>query len=162
VDICPLAASTPEGAAAVGRDGTLILFRDVLRDRNPSTVRYDSVQGTAYRLLCARGNLFLLTSKGLYVITGLVDHFLDGSRNKPVTPVLVIPMEAVDANLGSNEWLWIVTSEGVLRFDVELLESIKPKDLTQGEIREQSPTRLTPIWHEQRVEQESRAVAPAA
>src|SRR5262249_10135577 len=78
VDLCPLGRdAAPEGAAALGRDGTLILFRDVLHDRHPGTLKYESIKGTAYRLLSARGYLFVLTSEALYVIAGLVDRFLN-------------------------------------------------------------------------------------
>jgi hypothetical protein len=159
VDLCPLGtAVAPEGAVALGRDGTLILFRDVLHDRHPGTVKYESVKGTAYRLLSVHGYLFLLTSEGLYVIANLIDRFLNGMAHNPVTPVLAVPIEAIDVGLGSDQWVWIVMPDGVLRFDVELLDQITPDDLARGELREQIPTALTPDWREQRVEQSSRPV----
>jgi hypothetical protein len=161
VDLCPLGTEAGAGAAAVGKDGTLILFRDVLRDSRPRTVKYESVKGVAYRLLSAHGYLFLLTSEGLYVIAGLVDHFMQGASDNPVTPVLAVPMEAVDLGLGSDQWVWIVMPEGVLRFDVRKLEQITPDDLARGELREQIPTALTPDWRERRVEQRSKLVATA-
>ena len=101
VDLCPLnAGENGTAAAAVARDGTLILFRDVLHDRQPATLRYPgAIKGTSYRLLSCRGHLFLLTSKAMYVITGLIDRFLDGTANNQLTPILEVPLEAVDANL---------------------------------------------------------------
>jgi hypothetical protein len=163
VDLCPLGRqAAPEGAAALGRDGTLILFRDVLRDRHPGTVKYESIKGTAYRLLSARGYLFLLTSEALYVIAGLIDRFLDVDAQNVPTPVLAIPMEAIDAGLGSDEWLWIVMPDGVLRFDIGLLEQITPNQMEHGELREQVPMILTPDWREKRVEHSSRLVPSAA
>ena len=162
VDICPLGTqAAPEGAAALGRDGTLILFRDVLHDRHPGTVKYESLKGTAYRLLSTRGYLFVLTSEGLYVIANLIDRFLNGVAHNPVTPVLTVPMEAIDAGLGNDQWVWIVMPDGVLRFDVELLAQITPDDLAGGELREQIPTALTPDWRERRVEHSSRPVVAA-
>jgi hypothetical protein len=162
VDVCPLGMqAAPEGAAALGRDGTLILFRDALRDSQPGTVRYETIRGTAYRLLCARGYLFLLTSEGLYVIAGLIDRFLSGGANNSVTPVLVVPMEAVDMNLIGDKWIWIVTPDGVLRFDIDTLERITPSNLAVGKLIKPSPISITPTWHRQTVEQSSRPVLTA-
>jgi hypothetical protein len=161
VDLCSLGRQTaPAAAAALGSDGTLILFRDVLRDRQPGTVRYQSVNGTAYRLLSARGYLFLLTSEALYVIAKLVDRFLNAAEDT-VTPVLVIPMEAVDAGLAGDRWLWIVMPDGVLRLDIELLDHISPAGLERGELTDQVPTIITPEWRQHQVEQTSRAFALA-
>ncbi len=159
VDLCSLGmAGALEGAAAVGRDGTIILFRDVLRDGQPKTIKYESIKGTVYRILSVRGYLFLLTSEGMYVIAGLIERFLRGAADNSVTPVLTLPMEAVDANLGSEHWVWIVMPDGVLRLDVELLAQITPTNLSQGEFRNLSPTAITPDWHRQKVEQHSRPV----
>src|SRR5262249_44656831 len=147
--------------------GTVILFRDVLHERKPSTVRYESVKGVAYRLLSAGGNLLLLTSEGLYVITALVDRFLNRAQVAPVTPILVIPMEAVDGNVVGDQWLLIVMADGVLRFDVGLLEEYKPmgmqaserRDLVLGEIRVEEPTAVEPAWEVGTVERRSEVLA---
>jgi hypothetical protein len=168
VDICPLVpGEASSAAAALGKDGTVILFRDVLHERKPSTVKYESVKGVAYRLLSAGGNLFLLTSEGLHVITALVDRFLNRSRVAPVTPVLVIPIEAVDANVVGDRWLLIVMSEGVLRVDVGLLEGYKPsgihagerRDLVIGEVRDEEPIAVEPAWEAGTVEHSSEVLA---
>src|SRR5262249_36964173 len=67
VDVCAVNADPGSPAiAALGRDGTLILVRDALHDNAPLSLKFDTVQGTAYRLLSAGGHLFLLTSRGLY------------------------------------------------------------------------------------------------
>jgi hypothetical protein len=168
VDICPLVpgeAST--AAAALGRDGTVILFRDALHERTPLTVKYPSVKGVAYRLLSAGGNLFLLTSEGLHVITALVDRFLNRAQPAPVTPVLVIPMQAVDANAVGDRWVLIVMADGVLRFDVGLLEEYKPggiqagerRELVIGEVREEEPTEVEAAWEVGTVEHRSEVLA---
>ena len=163
IDLCPLHVDKfPEAAAAVGRDGTIILFKDVLHDRHPGTIKYDSISGTAYRILIARGYLFLLTSEGLYVIAGLIDLFLNHTAENPVTPVLAVPMEAVDANLGSQQWLWIVMNEGALRFDVELLDHITPANLEHGELREMRATVIAPSWRSKQQEQKSTVVLAQA
>jgi len=122
VDVCSIRPGNP-ALAAVATDRTLILFRDAVRDRAPFTVRYACFKGTAYRVLCCRGHLFLLTSEALYVIADLVKLFLGGLKGKPITPVLEVPMQAIDANVCGDDWLIIVTPEGALRFDVDLLEA---------------------------------------
>jgi hypothetical protein len=162
VDLCPLAKAAPEAAAALGRDGTLILFRNILQDQRPGTVRYETIRGKAYRILSARGYLFVLTSEGLYVIAGLVDRFLQDAVDSQVTPVLSVPMEAVDAGLGSDQWVWIVMPDGVLRFDVEQFDRIAPENLALGELRRVIPAEINPAWRERRVEQISKSVLVAA
>lgn len=159
VDLCPLGmASAPEAAAALGRDGTVILFRDVLHESQPLTVEYEFIQGTAYRILSACGYLFLLTSEGMYVIAGLVERFLQGASDNAVTPVLPLPMEAVDAYLGSERWVWIVMPDGVLRLDVELLAQPAAVKRIHKEFTNLSPKLRTPDWHKQEVEQDSRPI----
>ena len=38
------------GCMALGKDGTIVFFRDVLQDRRPVTIRFDDIRGVAYRL----------------------------------------------------------------------------------------------------------------
>ena len=40
--------------AAAAKDGSLVLFNDILTERNPQTVKFKGVQGTVYRLLMPR------------------------------------------------------------------------------------------------------------
>jgi hypothetical protein len=122
VDLCSVKPCDP-AIAAVATDRTLILFRDAVRDRAPFTVRYACFKGVAYRLLCCRGYLFLLTSEALYVIADLVKLFLSGLKGEPITPVLEVPVEAIDANTCGDDWVIIVTPDGALRFDVGLLDA---------------------------------------
>jgi hypothetical protein len=155
VDICPLLLGERSASAvAVGIDGTIMLFRDVLRDQRPLTIRYGIIKGKAYRILSAGGNLFLLTSRGFYVITEVVEPFLDG-RNSVITPVLVLDLQAVDANLAGSQWVLIVMPDGVLRFDVDLLEENKPADLLPKESRDLVPITLEPAWSARTVEHSS-------
>src|SRR6266851_806083 len=100
VDICALEPGLDSlTAAAIGRDGTVILFRNVLEDKRPMTVKFDTITGTAYRLLCCLGDLYLLTSTGLFVLAMLGERFVNGELVPGITtPVLPIPMQATDAN----------------------------------------------------------------
>ncbi len=162
VDVCPLAGDSPGGVVAIGKDGTILLFRNVLTDRNPIAVRYPSLQGTPYRLLSTRGYLFLLTSAGLYVIADLINRSLNGNGQDKATPVLFVPMEAVDAYLGGNQWVLIVMPDGVLRFDVELLQRNKPADLAQGELKELHPALMNHPWRRQELPRHVRPVMAGA
>lgn len=160
VDVCPLVpGGMSTAAAALGADCTVILFRDALTDRKPLTLRYQAIKGNAYRVLSARGHLFILTSAGLYVLAGLVHRFSQEVIGDHVTPVLEVAMEAVDANLGPSQWVLIVIPDGVLRFDVELLETNTPQYLAHGEIQEFHTTSLTPDWSWREVEQGAMALS---
>jgi hypothetical protein len=163
VDVCSLGVEpSNNGIAAVGKDGTILLFQDVMTDRNPVAVRYPSLQGIPYRLLCTKGYLFLLTSMGLYVIAGLIDRSLIGIGHDAVTPVLFVPMEAVDAYLAGERWVLIVMPDGVLRFDVEFLERHKPAKLAQGELRDLRPTPMNPAWKRQELPRQLRPIMAGA
>jgi hypothetical protein len=149
VDVCPLGEglNTP-AAAALGKNSGLILFRDAFSDRNPVTFAFDDIRGTAYRVFCDHGNLFVLTSKALYVLARLAQRFLDGEdvAHQP-TPVRTLPLEAVDANLAGDHWLLVVLPDRVLRIDLEQLVSQSSNGQPvedKGEIR---PIPATPDWN---------------
>jgi len=119
VDVCALGGGSL-AVAAVGRDGTIVLSRNVLSDASPATVKLPYVQGIAYRLLHARGDLILLTSKALYALHGLAARFLAGEDvEHRVTAGKCWPVEAVDANLAGDRWLLIVLVDGVVRIDLD-------------------------------------------
>ncbi len=162
VDLCPLGMASAPKAAALGKDGTIVLFRDVLHESQPLTVTYDFVRGTAYRILSTRGYLFVLTSEGMYVIAGLVERFLQGAPDNAVTPVLPLPMEAVDAYLGGEQWVWIVMPDGVLRLDVALLAQPAAAKRMQDEFTNRSPEKITVDWQKREVDQYSRAILAGA
>jgi hypothetical protein len=141
VDISPIGGSEhPHAAVAVGRDGTLILFKDVFAEADPPMLRFDAIQGTAYRLLGCRGDLFLLTSDGVYVVAGLASRFMAGTSNGAKdTPILRLPMEAVDANLCGDRWLLVVRPNDVLRIDVGEIQKGAPSFKASGRIPEYMP-----------------------
>jgi hypothetical protein len=164
VDVCTVGGEPDAPAiAAVGVDGKLILVRDALHDKNPLTVKFDTVQGTAYRLLSAGGDLFLLTSRGLYGLMGLGERLMHGSPAEQfITPIFVVPMEAVDANLVAGRWLLVTMPDEVQKFDVEQLAGGIPEGLGESELKEVSPTTLRPNWEISDVSQRSRQLAPVA
>ena len=147
VDVCPIGPSSDSRAvAAVARNGALLLFRDVLNDRPPVNVKFETIKGTAYRVLSCRGHLFVLTSKGLYVLAHLADRFLAGQGEGTVTAaILVMPMEAVDANLCWDRWLLAVLPDVVRRYDVAQIHSPDPQSvISKGWTAEQRPQQFYP------------------
>ncbi|MFL5242525.1 MAG: hypothetical protein ACJ8FY_10490 [Gemmataceae bacterium] len=146
VDVCSIGSGAPAVCAA-GKDCTLVFFRDVLRERKPITVKFDRVQGTAYRLMSARGHLFLLTSSSMYMFPGLTNRFLEGQPiGRLPAQVRSLPIEAVDANMSHDRWLLIVTTKGVIRFDVNLLVDQAPISGPHEDSEEASPKAMAPDW----------------
>lgn len=142
VDVCFVGGEAGSPAiAAVGRDGSLILARDMLHDRNHITIKFATVQGTAYRLLSSGGDLFLLTSQGLYGLMGLGERLLLGKLAERLpTSVLAMPMEAVDANMIGGRWLLVVMPDEVRRFDVKQIAKETQDQPHDGVMQAELPT----------------------
>jgi hypothetical protein len=149
IDVCSLGSglSTP-AACGLGKDCILVFVRDVLGERKPVAIKLDAVQGTAYRLMSARGHLFILTSSSFYMFPELASHFLEGQPvERMPTQVREFRIEAVDANLIQDRWLLIVTTEGgVLRFDISELPAQASTCEGYEHGQEVSPTPITRDW----------------
>jgi hypothetical protein len=137
VDVCFVGGSADAPSiAAIGRDGTLVLSRDVLHDRNPIAMKFASLQGRAYRLFSTRGHLYVLTSSAVYGLMHLGSRLMQGlPAGRFTTSIRVIPVEAVDASLIGERWLSVVTPDEVLMYDLRILENMIPADSRDGEIR---------------------------
>jgi hypothetical protein len=134
IDICPLESGRKSLAVAVlGRDGSIVLFRDVLSDNKPITVKFKRVAGVAYRLLSHGGELYVLTSKAIYVLGKLVARFLAGElSSRVVTQILSVPIDAIDVNLALDRWLLAVLPDEVRRFDTVWIHENVPEDDSEG------------------------------
>ncbi len=130
VDVCALGENlAAPAAAAVSRDCTIIISKDLFSDDPPVTLKFPKrIEGAAYRLMSARGHLYLLTSKALYQITGIVTHFHAG-QNLARIPLSIRTMsvEAVDANLIADRWLLVVRPNDVMRIDLNLFAGSIPE-----------------------------------
>lgn len=148
VDVCSLGTgATPPAAAAVSKNGILVLLRDVLHERDPVTLRFEQIPGVVYRVLSAKGSLFLLTSAGLYVLVGLARCFLEGESVDTVpTRVRGKQLEAVDANLCGERWLLVVMTDSVLRFDIDRLIGEAAGVEQTDETPDLNPTSIKPDW----------------
>lgn len=164
VDICPLDPGADSLAVvALGRDGTLILSRDVLQDKRPLSMKFSSVKGTAYRVLICRGDIYILTSKGMYVLGKLASRFLAKELVRgTLTPVLPLAMEAVDVNLAANRWLLVVLANEVRKFDAELIHQSVPEQHGQGEFEEFQETTISPDWEQFDIEETTKQIAAVA
>jgi hypothetical protein len=165
VDVCALnPAADSLSVAALGRDGTLGLFRDVLVDKRPVTLKFGAVHGMAYRVLCCKGDIYVLTSKGIFVLGKLAERFLAGELSSgTITPVLPLPMDAVDACLAHDRWLLVVMADEVRKFDVELIHQSIPQILANGTAShtemQDSQKILTRDWKRHGLQQRSRQLA---
>jgi hypothetical protein len=153
VDIIDLCALSQEGdslaVAALGRDGSVILYQDILNDTKPKTFRFQTMKGVAYRILSHRGDVYVLTSCGLYVLGKLGNRFLSGEkRDEIVTPILPLPFTAVDMNLAWGRWLLIVVGNEVRKFDLDMIHDFVPQNIGHGEIKEfpTIPSEVEPEW----------------
>ncbi len=163
VDVCPIGSEQhPLAVAALANDGTIVLIRDVLHDRKPETRRFRVVEGIAYRVLSARGHIFLLTSNGLYALGKRAERFLNGTQvGNYVTQVLPFPMETVDANLVRDQWLLVVATDELYKFNVEILNDWLHENERDhsgaGEVQELA---LSPEWQERGIAQKTEFLAP--
>src|SRR5262249_35159603 len=112
----------PLAAAALGVDGSVYLMKDVLADAGPLALKFEGMQGNAYRIFSAEGTLFVLTSKFLYSLPGLVGRFLrEDAMPGGSTAVRAVSIEAVDAYMAYSRWLLILMPGLVLSVDIQTL-----------------------------------------
>jgi hypothetical protein len=158
VDVCSLASKMSEPSiCAVGSDCTLVFFRDAFLDNMPVTLRFDEMQGVAYRILRAKGHLLLLTSSGIYVLTDLATRFLAGEDFRNLTTgvrVRFLRIEAVDANVTHERWLWLVLPEKAVRIDLDIFEGTQPDARASY-----SPRSISPAWLLEEQEQVESSLA---
>jgi hypothetical protein len=161
VDVCSMATEAfPRAVAAVGRDGSLILFNDILTDRHPQTLKFRSVTGTAYRVMSAQGNIFLLTSAALYGLMAVAESFLEHTSVSIFDiEILAIPIEAADAHIADDRWLLAVGIDEILRFDLHQMPRSKNDGKTGGKRESPENLSLSPAWEESDYERAPFAMA---
>ena len=134
VDVCGLGHSL--AVAALGRDGTLMLFRDILDDKKPLNFKSKLIEGVAYRLLSVDGHVFVLTNKALYMVADLAKRVINGEVAKDgLTQILTIPMTAVDANVFHDKYILVVNDKSnVFRVNLAAVErDIQRDNESKGE-----------------------------
>ena len=178
VDVCSIRTrEQPLAVAAVGRDGSLILFRDIRTDKKPIALKFHGVKGTVYRVLSAGGNIYLLTSNGLFALFQLADKFHQGlSPVEHPTHVLRIPIEAADANMVEQKWLLATGVDDLFKFDVHKMPRSPDESTVADAARKaeridvealwgvsSTPEKLdvAPLWEESGFEQNPERMASA-
>jgi len=159
VDLCALNKGTVEpSVAALGRDGRVALFRNILHEGSQHWTLFPCAEGIAYRVFSALGHLMVLSSRGLYVYRDLVNQFWEQNCFDETFPLSrFFPMEAVDANLCGNRWLMVVLTDGIAQYDL-----LHPGLTFQVEsVAERDRVRPNPnsIWTRQTNSMEQRKIA---
>jgi hypothetical protein len=145
VDICAVKYGDMEGAVAIGRDGTIILYREVFQTPDPIVVKFPVIQGDVYRVLSVRGLLCVLTSKAIYILAELFDNAPQTNRRDLSVRVLTLEMEAIDVNVAGDRWILVVLNDKVLRIDVEMIQLIPETPARETPV-ETIPQRFQPKW----------------
>jgi len=161
VDVCSVATlDRPLAVVAAAKDGALVFFNDILTDKNPKTIKFKGIKGTVYRVLSAQGDIYLLTSKGLFGLFRLGASFLqDGTSQHVTTDILRMQIAAADANMVSNKWLLAAGTDDLFRFDLEKMPK-SPEGATSGQ-EEPEQVSAQPQWEESRFEQKSECMVGA-
>jgi hypothetical protein len=99
----------------------------------------------------------------LYILGELASRFLGKELvNGISTPVLPLPMEAIDMNLAANRWLLVVMANEVRKFDVDLIHQSIPNQLRHGEFQEFQEATLNPDWECFDIEQTAKEISSVA
>ena len=123
VDVASLdAEGHPFAVAILTSDCSITLVRDLVADDSTvQTLHYGFEGERAYRVLCADGHVFLLTNRRLYAFVDLASRYLKEEAIEKQVTINSWNIEAVDASLGSDRSLLVVTPNCVLRIEVEFL-----------------------------------------
>lgn len=116
----------PLALVGLGKDKSVHFIRDPMHSPHIDSLTLPFVPGVAYRVLCIRGHLLLLTSIGLCVIRDVATQYLKGGDIGGYRTIRFMEIEAVDFCIAFGRWLLIVTMEGVIRIDVnEILPPVE-------------------------------------
>jgi hypothetical protein len=167
VDVCAVASKPAAPAVvALGRDGTLVFVRNAFRPENPVTRKFNTVKGTAYRVLSSGQHLFMLTSQALYALLKLGGQLVQGTPpGEFATQILTIHIDAADVNLVGGKWLVAVTGDSIRRFSVPSLVALAESKATErkgAEVSEALGETSTPEWERYEVSQASKELAAPA
>ena len=121
VSVCGIGnEQLPYATVSISRDGQVDFSESLLKDKTPLAWHFPETQGIAYSLYAADGNLFILTSKGIYACIDIVKSFLEGklTAGSSLSQVRYLSLEAIDFALLYNRWLMILQHNMVVRLDV--------------------------------------------
>jgi len=138
IDICPLNwGPNPLAAVALATDGKLFFFTDILKDKRPKQMKFNRVKGIASRLLSSRGHLFVMTDMGFYVLANLAANFsLNLLESGKVTQILEQTMSSVDISIVHEQWLLVVMTDGVRKYDLNIIDKNVPEPIPEQRTNE--------------------------
>jgi hypothetical protein len=111
----------PYAVAALALDCSIVLARDLLDDATAETIHYGFRGERAYRILCTRGHIFLLTNRRLYTFVDLASRFLNGWEFDRQVKFHSLDIDAVDMSLAFDGSLLVVMPDCVYRIETGLL-----------------------------------------
>jgi hypothetical protein len=118
-------AEYPNAVVAAGIGGEVLLFRDIVNHEAPILLDYKKkFAGKTYRILTARGHIFVLTSKAMYVLGGVASRLTQPTLDERDAPIMTIPMQAIDANICADRWLLAVMHKEVRRYDIRQIDAM--------------------------------------
>jgi hypothetical protein len=122
IDVAPLGMpDAPLAIAALGMGCSIHFARDVLGDRGVKTIHRQVHGERGYRILCAEGHVFVLTSRNLLIFPNLARCFLDGDPLTGFREFRASRLEAVDMSLAPDRSLLIVMPDCVYRVEIDSL-----------------------------------------
>ncbi len=117
VDVCGLMdPNHPRGVVCIGRNRGIHVFRDVLADRPPRSIRFESFEGNAYSIASLQGHLFVLTDAALYVLPDIAARLL---REEPIDRIVktcTVVTDASEAFAIGLDRLLLLEDNGVLEY----------------------------------------------
>lgn len=168
IDVCSI-SSDSMAAIAISMAAEVLWINDASTRNHPLAMKLNGVEGPVYRVLATDRDLFVLSSKALYIWTGLVDRVLFGGTSAIVPRPLVLPVEAVDMALIQDGRLLLVmganavmslTLSGLERGSTEGFGSDSLVSLSEEMARRTGLEELKPRW--QSAEYEQRMLAGAS
>ena len=117
--VAVVAPDYPHAFAAAGSNGELLLCRDAVNQAPPITLHYEHLAGTVYRIFAANGHLILLTGKAFYVLADLGRRLVQPIFDQSDSPIMTVPVDAIDGFVYADRWLMIITPKGIRRYDLK-------------------------------------------
>jgi len=151
----------PYAYVSLSRDGLVDLGENIITDKTPVTWHFPGTEGVAYSLFAAEGDLFILTSKGLYVCFDIVRWFLEGKLTggeRVLSKVRYLAMEMIDCALLYGRWLMILQPDRLVRLDVRDIV-IPGQSITVGQSVEREASAGVSAWADITLETVELAVA---
>lgn len=122
IDVCGVVPGSL-AAVAISPKAELFWIKDSSTQDDPVSMRLNGIEGRVCRVLATRKDLFVLSSKALYVWQDLVTKALFDSAVVPHPHPFVLPMEAVDMCLYNDNCLVLVLAvNGLIKVELSDLE----------------------------------------